>query len=509
MTARPPVVDLAPTRCARSPSSATRSSGCCAPGGSCSVRRPRRSRPSSPRSAAGAHAVAVASGTEALRLALVALGVGHRRRGGRARRSRPSRPQRRCARRARSPVFVDVDRRHRDARRRSTPLRAVTDRTRAVIPVHLYGRPAAAARPRRAGARGRRPGARRARPADCVGGGGVQLLPDEEPRRDRRRRRGGHRRRRSRRADAAAAGTRPHRRLRAHRGDGQLAAVGDRGGRAAASSCAACPNGTGAGSDRTARTARRRRSCAGRRRTSGTCTTCAWRGSTTATRSGRGMPFGTAVHYPRRSPSSPRTAVRAGPVPGGRGMGGGVRIAALLPRDDRRRDRGRVPRPPVNPAVESISAFFPCYNDEATIGADGRGRRLDDRPGRRRRRGHRHQRRLDRRLAERAQAARPRPSRGCASSPTSTTAATAARCSRGSAPATKQWVFYTDGDGQFDPTELELLVDAGRGRRRRRAGLQAQPGRQRRSACHRPRVPPVRVVRVRPARSATPTATSA
>jgi glycosyltransferase involved in cell wall biosynthesis len=24
--------------------------------------------------------------------------------------------------------------------------------------------------------------------------------------------------------------------------------------------------------------------------------------------------------------------------------------------------------------------------------------------------------------------------------------------------ATKQWVFYTDGDGQFDPTELELLV---------------------------------------------------
>src|SRR5207245_8036518 len=24
--------------------------------------------------------------------------------------------------------------------------------------------------------------------------------------------------------------------------------------------------------------------------------------------------------------------------------------------------------------------------------------------------------------------------------------------------ATKQWVFYTDGDGQFDPSELELLV---------------------------------------------------
>jgi glycosyltransferase involved in cell wall biosynthesis len=28
----------------------------------------------------------------------------------------------------------------------------------------------------------------------------------------------------------------------------------------------------------------------------------------------------------------------------------------------------------------------------------------------------------------------------------------------GFANATKQWVFYTDGDGQFDPSELELLV---------------------------------------------------
>ena len=28
----------------------------------------------------------------------------------------------------------------------------------------------------------------------------------------------------------------------------------------------------------------------------------------------------------------------------------------------------------------------------------------------------------------------------------------------GFAAATKQWVFYTDGDGQFDPAELELLV---------------------------------------------------
>ena len=30
----------------------------------------------------------------------------------------------------------------------------------------------------------------------------------------------------------------------------------------------------------------------------------------------------------------------------------------------------------------------------------------------------------------------------------------------GFAAATRQWVFYTDGDAQFDPTELALLVDA-------------------------------------------------
>jgi glycosyltransferase involved in cell wall biosynthesis len=30
----------------------------------------------------------------------------------------------------------------------------------------------------------------------------------------------------------------------------------------------------------------------------------------------------------------------------------------------------------------------------------------------------------------------------------------------GFAAATKDWIFYTDGDGQYDPTELELLLDA-------------------------------------------------
>ena len=34
---------------------------------------------------------------------------------------------------------------------------------------------------------------------------------------------------------------------------------------------------------------------------------------------------------------------------------------------------------------------------------------------------------------------------------------TAAHCCRASPPR-RQWVFYTDGDAEFDPTELELLV---------------------------------------------------
>ncbi len=28
-----------------------------------------------------------------------------------------------------------------------------------------------------------------------------------------------------------------------------------------------------------------------------------------------------------------------------------------------------MPSAPVNPAVEAVSAFFPCFNDEATIGS--------------------------------------------------------------------------------------------------------------------------------------------
>ena len=44
--------------------------------------------------------------------------------------------------------------------------------------------------------------------------------------------------------------------------------------------------------------------------------------------------------------------------------------------------------------------------------------------------------------------------------------------------ATKQWVFYTDGDGQFDPAELEQLVQHASDDGRRGAGLQDPAGRR-------------------------------
>jgi glycosyltransferase involved in cell wall biosynthesis len=111
----------------------------------------------------------------------------------------------------------------------------------------------------------------------------------------------------------------------------------------------------------------------------------------------------------------------------------------------------------VNDAIESVSAFFPCYNDEATIGSvvesvaatidrvgvegeiivvndgssDGSERvlkRLTETEPRLRVVTHEHNRGYGGALLS------------------------------GFGSATNQWVFYTDGDGQFDPSELEHLV---------------------------------------------------
>jgi glycosyltransferase involved in cell wall biosynthesis len=117
-----------------------------------------------------------------------------------------------------------------------------------------------------------------------------------------------------------------------------------------------------------------------------------------------------------------------------------------------------VPNDPVNPAVVAVSAFFPCYNDEPTIAAmvnvvlgamDRCG--IDDcevivvNDGS-----------TDGSAVVLAELARKEPrlrvvthdrNRGYGGALLS-----------GFAASTKQWVFYTDGDGQYDPAELELLI---------------------------------------------------
>jgi len=113
----------------------------------------------------------------------------------------------------------------------------------------------------------------------------------------------------------------------------------------------------------------------------------------------------------------------------------------------------------VNPAVESISAFFPCYNDEATIasmvnaavktveevGADGEVIVINDgsTDG-------------SQEVLEDLSDSQPwlrivvhEHNRGYGGALLS-----------GFAAATKEWVFYTDGDAQYDATELAVLVDA-------------------------------------------------
>ena len=112
----------------------------------------------------------------------------------------------------------------------------------------------------------------------------------------------------------------------------------------------------------------------------------------------------------------------------------------------------------MNPAVEAVSVFFPCYNDEATIAwmvdvavatldrigvcdaevivvndgsTDGSAALLETVMAREpllRVVTHEHNRGYGGALLS------------------------------GFGASTKQWVFYTDGDGQFDPAELELLV---------------------------------------------------
>ncbi len=116
----------------------------------------------------------------------------------------------------------------------------------------------------------------------------------------------------------------------------------------------------------------------------------------------------------------------------------------------------------MNPAVEAVSVFFPCYNDEATIAqmvnvavatlgrvgvtdaevivvndgsTDGSAAVLDALSV----------------VEPMLRIVTHEHNRGYGGALLS-----------GFAAATRQWVFYTDGDGQFDPAELELLVQRAR-----------------------------------------------
>jgi glycosyltransferase involved in cell wall biosynthesis len=94
--------------------------------------------------------------------------------------------------------------------------------------------------------------------------------------------------------------------------------------------------------------------------------------------------------------------------------------------------------------VRSVSAFFPCYNDAATIGdlvrsAAGTLGEI----------GVEHEVIIvDDGSRDRSLAVLEAVNRGYG-----------AALRSGFAAATKEWVFYTDGDGQYDPRELRALVE--------------------------------------------------
>ena len=112
----------------------------------------------------------------------------------------------------------------------------------------------------------------------------------------------------------------------------------------------------------------------------------------------------------------------------------------------------------MNPSVVAISAFFPCYNDQATIATmvnvtaetfdrvgvdDAEVIVIDDGS-------------FDNSPRVLAELTTEQPLLKVVTHPQNRGYGGA--LISGFTTASKQWVFYTDGDGQFDPAELELLV---------------------------------------------------
>ena len=168
-----------------------------------------------PRMLGVGHAVAVSSGTDALLLALMALDI---KAGDEVVTPTYSffATAGAVARLGATPVLVDIDAGDVQHRSRRSVAAAITPRTKAIMPVHLFGLSAdmdpiidrASAR-RHPGRRGRRAGDRRdLQVAAARRHRRVRLLlvlPEQEPRRLRRRRAADDQRRRAREAGAAAA----------------------------------------------------------------------------------------------------------------------------------------------------------------------------------------------------------------------------------------------------------------------------------------------------------------
>ena len=182
-------------RCARRSTRPSRA--CSTRAGSSSAPRARPSRRSWRRRSAPRDAVAVANGTEAIQLALEALGVGP---GDEVVTSPLSAAftALAIARGGATPVFADLDPRTLNVAPAAVA-RVITPRTKALLPVHLYGHPAdldpapgPRARARHRAGRGRVPGRRRALQGPHRGlahrPGRALLLSDQEPGRLRRRR---------------------------------------------------------------------------------------------------------------------------------------------------------------------------------------------------------------------------------------------------------------------------------------------------------------------------------
>ena len=275
------------------------------------------------------------------------------------------------------PVFVDVDPDTATLDREPRPRR----RHRA----HARGDPGAPLRP--SGARSpisasrcsRTPPRRTARSTRGAGSAAAaySFYPDEEPRWDRRRRRGGHRRRRPRGDPAPPARPRPHRRLRAHRGDRRTRGCRRSRPPRCASGCAGSRPTTPAGARSRPRTAPRRPTCGGRRRTRGTCTTCAWPGSRDRDAFRARLPFDTGGALPAGAhPAAGVPASSCGiAVPRSRSVGGGVRIVTVLPRDDRRRDRGGVSSDSGEPGGRVHLGVLPLLQRRGHDRLDGRASR--------------------------------------------------------------------------------------------------------------------------------------